>query len=171
MHMYKAQASPCDICSACGETLTHCWAPLLPGAEYSVLAAYCIQTEHCGNTALLWGAARCLSAALVRCRGSHEYGPEPEKKKISDHRWDTMGSSRCWRPSVDEKRTRTHLSPQLHAKAVILALAFRMLRVIVSEKDWIKQHGTIFNYLLFSIHSLMMFYTQSPLSKAASTSM
>lgn len=47
--MYKAQASPCDICSACGETLTHCWAPLLPGAEYSVLAAYSIQTQHCGN--------------------------------------------------------------------------------------------------------------------------
>lgn len=51
MHMYKAPAFPCDICSACGKTLTHCWAVLLPGAKDSLLAAYSTQTDQCGNQA------------------------------------------------------------------------------------------------------------------------
>lgn len=47
--MYKAQSFTCDISSAYGEALTHCWAPVLPGAKYCILAAYSIQTQQCGN--------------------------------------------------------------------------------------------------------------------------
>lgn len=47
--MYKALSFPSDICNACGEALSHCWAPLLPGAKYGMQAACSIQTEQWGN--------------------------------------------------------------------------------------------------------------------------
>lgn len=168
MHMYKAQASPCDICSACGETLTHCWAPLLPGAEYSVLAAYSIQTQHCGNQVditLRYGVIpRCHACSLpwvtqIRAKASKDKVIQPQVV----HREKGLQLKVLYWCIVYSK---TGLLPELCVGSNFSS----SFQDAGSYCIWIKQHGTIFNYLLFSFHSLMMFYTQSPLSQAVSTS-
>lgn len=145
------------------------WLIAGPGAEYSVLAAYSIQTQHCGNQVditLRYGVIpRCHACPLpwvtqIRAKASKDKGIQPQVV----HSEKGLQLKVLYWCIVYSK---TRLQPELCVKAVIFSSGFQDAE---SYCIWITQHVTIFNYLLFSFHSLMMFYTQSPLNQAVSTS-